>query len=145
MDEGSNKRRFIVAGVLLILLGLLTGLIIPNLRNPRVAMASHVEGVMGGMLLLLVGGIVWEHVRFGERAATVITYLLFSATYANWFFLLLAAFGGTGKMLPIAGHGFQGTPARELTVTVGFVSSALSILVAFVALLARLMAKPRRP
>jgi len=98
---------------------------------------------MGGMLLLVVGGIAWEHARFGARAAKIVKYLLFYAAYSNWFFLLLAAIWGTGKMLPIAAHGFHGTAAQELIVTAGFVSSALSIVVAFIALLAGMKAKTR--
>ena len=145
MDKRSNQKHFIIAGVLLILLGLLTGFIIPHMSNPRVAMSSHVEGIMGGMLLLLVGGVVWEYVHFGERAATVVKYLLFYSAYSNWFFLLLAAIWGTGKMLPIAARGFHGTGTQERITTVGFVTSALSILIAFIAILASLKAKPRQP
>jgi hydroxylaminobenzene mutase len=145
MDERSNRKNFVVAGVLLILLGLLTGFIIPSTRNPRVAMSAHVEAIMGGMILLLVGGVVWEHVHFGERAARVVKYLLFYSTYSNWFFLLLAALWGTGKMLPIAARGFHGTGTQELIVSMGFVTSALSIVVAFIALLASMKTKPRQP
>jgi hydroxylaminobenzene mutase len=145
MDEHSNRKHFIIAGVLLILLGLLTGFIIPNTTNPRVAMSAHVEAIMGGMLLLLVGGVVWEHVHFGERAAAVVKYLLFYSAYSNWFFLLLAALWGTSKLLPIAAHGFHGTGTQEMIVTAGFVSSALSIVVAFIALLASMKTKPRQP
>jgi hydroxylaminobenzene mutase len=141
MDERSKRKHFIVAGVLLILLGLLTGFIIADTRNPRVAMACHVEGIMGGMLLLLVGGVVWEHVHFGARAAKVVRYLLFYSTYANWFFLLLAALWGTGKMLPIAARGFHGAATQELIVAAGFVTSALSIVIAFIALLVSMRAK----
>ena len=100
---------------------------------------------MGGMLLLVVGGIAWEHARFGARAAKIVKYLLFYAAYSNWFFLLLAAIWGTGKMLPIAAHGFHGTATQELVVAAGFVSSALSIVVAFIALLASMKAKARQP
>jgi hydroxylaminobenzene mutase len=145
MDERSNRKHFIIAGVLLILLGLLTGFIIPNTINPRVAMSAHVEAIMGGMLLLLVGGVVWEHVHFGERAAAVVKYLLFYSAYSNWFFLLLAALWGTSKLLPIAAHGFHGTGIQEVIVSAGFVSSALSIVVAFIALLASMKTKPRQP
>ncbi|HVN71321.1 MAG TPA: hypothetical protein VMU10_04795 [Desulfomonilia bacterium] len=41
--------------VLLLLLGLLSGLPIPFFANPRMGLSGHVEGVMSGMLLIIIG------------------------------------------------------------------------------------------
>ena len=35
-------------GILLFLIGLLTGFVIPKLANPRMGLASHLEGVLNG-------------------------------------------------------------------------------------------------
>jgi hydroxylaminobenzene mutase len=144
MDVRSIKRQFAFAGVLLILLGLLTGFVIQSTSNPRVAMACHVEAIMGGMPLVIVGGLVWEQAQLGERAAKSVRFLFFYSAYANWFFLLLSAIWGTGKLLPIAGKGFRGTDAQELVIVGGLISSALAILAAMIALLAGMKVKTRQ-
>jgi hydroxylaminobenzene mutase len=141
MDDRSVRINFISAGVFLILLGLLTGFIIPNTTNPRVAMSSHVEAIMGGMLLIIIGGIVWEQAHFGERTSKIVQILFFYSAYSNWFFLLLSAMLGTSKLLPIAAKGFGSTAVREQIVAGGLISSALAILAAMIALLASIRMK----
>lgn len=42
-------------GLALFLIGLLTGLVIPALKNPRMALSSHLEGVLNGMFLVVLG------------------------------------------------------------------------------------------
>ena len=135
MDDQSAKRNLVLQGMVLILLGLLTGFTISNTRNPRVAMASHVEALMGGMLLLTIGGIAWDYAQLGKRGARIVQLLLFYSSYANWFFLLLSAVWGTGKMLPIAAKGYRGTDFQELICSAGLGSSALAILCAMITLL----------
>ena len=49
--------RLLRLGVLLFLLGLLTGFAIPALANPRMGLTSHLEGLMNGMFLSL--GLLW--------------------------------------------------------------------------------------
>lgn len=48
-------RRLLQAGILLFLLGLLTGFLVPFTANPRMGLSSHLEGVMNGMFLVGLG------------------------------------------------------------------------------------------
>ena len=73
------NRVLLRSGALLLLLGLLTGLAIPALRNPRAGLAAHVEGVMNGMLLLVVGSI-WGQVVLGPRRRRALQWLLLYGT-----------------------------------------------------------------
>jgi membrane associated rhomboid family serine protease len=41
--------------LLLFLLGLVTGFIVPVMANPRAGLAAHLEGVINGMFLVVVG------------------------------------------------------------------------------------------
>lgn len=52
--------RLIRWGVLLFLLGLVTGLMGPLFANPRMGLSSHLEGLMNGMFLALLGGPLQE-------------------------------------------------------------------------------------
>lgn len=42
-------------GLILFLMGLLTGLAVPVLKNSRMGLSSHLEGVLNGMFLALLG------------------------------------------------------------------------------------------
>ena len=109
MDTSSMKeclsKRLVRLGVLLLLLGLLSGLLIPVLANPRMGLTSHVEGVMSGMLLIIMG-LVWPRLRLSNRAMMVTSWLLIYGTYANWANpLLAAAWAAGGTMMPMASRG----------------------------------------
>lgn len=49
-------------GLVLFLLGLLTGFVVPALKNPRMALSSHLEAVLNGMFLVLLG-LLWPHIH----------------------------------------------------------------------------------
>lgn len=132
MDTTSMKQRLsgrlIRLGVLLLLLGLLSGLLIPILANPRMGLASHVEGVMSGMLLIIVG-IIWPRLRLSSGAMKITSWLLIYGAYANLANpLLAAAWAAGGSMMPMASKGLKGTPVQELLISIIAVSLALALL-----------------
>jgi len=112
-------------GLVLFLIGLLTGLAIPALKNPRMALSSHLEAVFNGMFLVLLG-LLWPHIHLpnalGLTAVALITY----SAYANWLATLLAAAWGAGrKLAPIAAAGHEASAAKERLV--GFLLISLSL------------------
>lgn len=97
MSVAEAKRRLVWHGVLLVLLGLLTGVAIPLLENPRMGVSAHLAGVQNGILLGLVG-LVWIDVKLSERLAAAAFWLLLFSLYALWLGNLLgAAFGTSGS------------------------------------------------
>ena len=54
--------RLLQLGVTLFLLGLLVGFAVQSLANPRMGLASHIEGVMNGLFLMALGQIGRAHV-----------------------------------------------------------------------------------
>ena len=130
MSQEDRGRRLIRHGMVLFLLGLLTGVLIPQLTSPRLALAAHMEGLLNGMFLVLVGGVLWKELRLPERAAAAGFWLLLIAAYANWGFCLLAAVFGASKILAIAGKGYQALPWQELLVSAGLGVGAICVLVA---------------
>jgi hydroxylaminobenzene mutase len=120
-------RRLLWHGMLLFVLGLVTGLFSQQLGNPRMGLAAHLEGVMNGIFLLALGG-AWNHVRLSTRAAALAFGAALYGTYANWTTTLLAALFGTAAMTPIASGAHKGLAWQELLVTFGFVSVALAML-----------------
>jgi hydroxylaminobenzene mutase len=116
-------------GLILFLVGLLTGFAVPALKNPRMALSSHLEAVLNGMFLVLLG-LLWPHIHLPNAwAATAVALIVYSA-YANWLTALLAAAWGAGrKFAPIATGDHQASAAKERIVSVLLVSLSLSIVV----------------
>lgn len=130
MGQQSARRRLIWHGIFLFFLGLLSGFVIPALTNPRMGLSAHMEALLNGMFLILVGGIVWNELKLSDRMATVAFWLFLYAAYASWFFCFLAAVFGASEMLPIAGAGYGAAAWQEQLVKAGLSLVALSITLA---------------
>jgi hydroxylaminobenzene mutase len=100
--DNRAAQSLVAAGALLFLLGLLGGFAIPVMTNPRMGRSAHLEGVMNG------------------------TFLLYGS-FANWFFITLAAVFGTIALTPIAGAGHGGSALQESLVAAGLVSVGIAM------------------
>jgi len=125
-------------GLILFVLGLLTGLAIPMLKNPRMGLASHLEGVLNGMFLALLG-VLWPHVRLPHTWAVTAVVLIVYSAYANWLATLLAAAWGAGrKLAPIAAGDHEASRLKEGVFAFLLVSLSVAILVGVVIVIAGL-------
>jgi hydroxylaminobenzene mutase len=122
------------SGVLLFLLGLLTGFGIPRCPSPRLGLSAHLTAVQSGTFLLALG-LVWPRLSMSVAWSAVLANGTWVSLYMVWMSLLLAAVFGAGRGLPIAGGGITTTPARQTVVTVLLVVGSLGIAVAVAALL----------
>jgi hydroxylaminobenzene mutase len=129
ISDDRQARRLLAAGAILFLVGLLSGLAVPAVTNPRMGLAAHLEGVMNGTFLIAVGA-VWTRLVLSTRQRTAAAGLLLYGTYANWLFITLAALLGTSAATPIAGAGHAGAPWQEDLVTAGLVTVAIAMIVA---------------
>lgn len=119
--------RLIWYGVLLLLLGLLTGFAIPAMTNPRLGLSSHLEGTLNGMLLILFG-LLWSKLNLSEKLLKWTFGLALFGTFTNWFTTLLAAIWGAGaEMMPLAGGGHTGTDWQEIVIMFGLISLSLAV------------------
>jgi (hydroxyamino)benzene mutase len=121
-----TKRRLLWHGMLLFMLGLLTGFVEQKFANPRMGLAAHLEGLMNGTFLIALGA-VWMEVRLSSRLKAAAYWSALYGTYVNWAVTTLAAIFGTAAMSPITGAGHSGQPWQEGVVTVGFISVGLVI------------------
>jgi hydroxylaminobenzene mutase len=115
------------AGVVLFLIGLLTGFAIPSLAVPRLGLASHLEGVMNGMFLIALG-LLWSRLDLPSWAGSVTFFAALYGTYANWLATLLAAAWGAAGLMPIAGGGLVGSAAAEAIVGALLLSLSLAMI-----------------
>ncbi len=116
-------------GFFLFLCALVTGLAVPSFTNPRMAVSAHLEGVMNGLLLVVVG-LVWSHLGLSGRLAQIVFWLFAYAAFANWGVTTLAAALGTSRLTPVAGAGYSASPMQENVVQVIQVSLALAVIAA---------------
>jgi (hydroxyamino)benzene mutase len=113
-------------GMLLFLIGLLTGFLEQRFTNVRMGLSAHLEGVMNGIFLVALGAI-WTEVRLPPPARAIAYWAALYGTYANWLVTTLAAVLGTAANTPIAAAGHSGQPWQESLVAGGFLSAAIAI------------------
>lgn len=124
-----------VLGLVLFLLGLLTGLVNPAVKNPRMGVASHLQGMTNGPLLIVIG-LLWPYVHLGHVWQIVTVVLLAYGTYANWLATQLAAIWGAGRRFaPAAAGEHTASPAKEGVVDFLLASLAPAIIAATVILI----------
>lgn len=124
-----RAHRLLQLGVLLFLAGLLTGFAIPALVNPRMALSSHLEGVLNGLFLVALG-LIWPRLRLAPAAAAVTFWLAVYGTFANWAATLLAAAWGAGRMMPIAAGAHHGSATQETVIMLLLVTLSIAMVAA---------------
>lgn len=121
--------RLLQFGVLLFLVGLLTGFVIPALANPRMALASHLEGIMNGLFLIALG-LIWPRLVLGRGALGAIYGFALYGTFVNWAATLLAAIWGAGSpMMPIAAGPRTGSAMQESVLMIMLITLSVAMVV----------------
>ena len=99
MENATLKKKhadqLIFLGVLLFLLGLVTGLVVPVFTNPRLGVSSHIEGVLNGIFLIVLG-LIWHKVNLPGRWLNIGFWLALYGTFINWLGILIAAIFNAG-------------------------------------------------
>lgn len=114
-------------GLGLFLLGLITGLVIPVLKNPRMGLSSHLEGTLNGLFLIVLG-LLWPWVQVTSGWEKAAVALVVYASYANWLATLLAGWWGAGRgMMPIAGGEHMASPVKEFVIKFLLITLSVAI------------------
>lgn len=147
MELNSFKTRqsgqLIFLGVLLFLLGLIVGLIVPLLANPRMGVSSHMEGVLNGMFLIILG-LIWNRIDLSQKWLRITFWLAIYGTFMNWLAILLAAVLNGGKMLGIAANGKEGHPLAEGVISFSLISLSIAMLAVCILVLTGLWQNRKR-
>ncbi|MGD9589085.1 MAG: hypothetical protein AB7Q37_01525 [Pyrinomonadaceae bacterium] len=69
-DKELTGNRLIRLGVLLLLIGLITGFVVPLVAIPRMGLASHIQGILNGMLLMILG-VIWPKLQLSPRISLI--------------------------------------------------------------------------
>lgn len=138
--DTQTSRKLKMLGMILFLIGLVTGFFIMQLKNPRMALAAHLEGIMNG-IFLVVCGFVWNELKLSAIQRKILLVILVYGTFINWLFTLLSAIFGTSQMTPISGAGYTGSINQENLVTAGLVSVGLTMVFSLVIIIYGLRGK----
>jgi hydroxylaminobenzene mutase len=119
-------------GLVLFVIGLITGFAIPVLKNPRMGLTSHLEGILNGMFLALLG-LLWPHVHLTHGWGVTAVVLIVYSAYANWLGTLLAAAWGAGrKLAPLAAGDHEASNVKESIFGVLLISLSVAIVIGVV-------------
>ncbi len=131
----NRERRLYQLGIILFLMGLLTGFLLPLMENARMGLSSHLEGIMNGVVLIVLG-MIWPKLRLGRTAERIAFGLAVFGTYTNWLATLAASFIGAGaSMMPIAAAGFEGSAVQEGLIAIALTSLSVAMVVVAVMVL----------
>lgn len=120
------KRSLMFWGMVLFLLGLVLAFPIIPYTNKRMAIATHLEGILNGIFILVVA-LIWDWVKVPMRAKKVAYVSLLVGSYFNCFGVFMASLWGAGvAMAPVAGAGFQAAPWQETFISVILPVSAVA-------------------
>jgi (hydroxyamino)benzene mutase len=136
MDFTSRQaHKLIQWGILLFLLGLLTGLVVPLFKVPRLGLSVHLLGILQGIFLMVIG-LLWDRVRLNRTFARIVFWLAIYGCCAAWTANLLAGIWGAGNtMLPIAAGQAHGSLFQETLIAIVLRTAALSLISSVVMIL----------
>ena len=120
-------------GFLLFTLGLVIGLAIPKLRNPRMGLSAHLTAVQTGPALI-AAALFWPYLAVPIGWAPTLIYALVASSYLLVLGITLAAAFGASEALPIAGKGFTASPVRERLVSLLVKGSSIIVILAAAAI-----------
>ncbi|TFV95827.1 hydrogenase [Algoriphagus kandeliae] len=129
-----QSNRLIYWGVFLFLLGLVVGLMAPVFANPRMGVSSHIEGILNGMFLMILG-LIWHKIQVSEKWLKITFWLAIYGTFMNWFGILLAAIFNGGKMLGIMAPPQESSPIVEGMIGFSLISLSIAMIATCIILL----------
>jgi hydroxylaminobenzene mutase len=128
----TRDRRLFANGLFLIVTALVVGAFMQRLPNPRMGLATHLEALMLGMLLLLLG-LLWGRFSLPDGARALLGWLPILGAYCSVGVHLFAALYPAGEYwMPFAAAGAQGSPLQERILSIGMVVIGLTMLPAMV-------------
>lgn len=107
------RRRLVRSGAWLFAVGLITGLWAAAVLTgqvkvpiPRLALAAHLNGLLGGLWLIAVASTL-DLLRYGERGLRRLAWLVSIAAWSNWLVTLVAS------VLGVRGLEYTNDPANN--------------------------------
>lgn len=131
MEVGASKRhghRLLQVGMLLFFLALFVGLAVPKFALPRLALSTHLLGIMQGTFLLVAGSL-WPRLNLTRSLSLAGCGLAIYGCIAAWTANLCGAlWGAGGTMVPLAAGQARGSALQEGLIRFGLMTAAVSLI-----------------
>ena len=134
MSVHSGSRQLLIHGLMLVLVGLVWGLVVPNTPYPRLALGAHIQFVTNGMLFIALATLLLAVPHRVGRTSVRVMLLAVWLTWAMALSEVANAWWGTTQMLPLAAAqaGATGGAAwQELIVKLAHIGAGLGLIVAW--------------
>jgi len=134
MTVHSGSRQILIHGMVLVLVGLVWGLVVPNAPYPRLALGAHIQFVTNGMLFIVLATLLLALPHSVGRKSVWAIVLSIWLTWAMALSEAANAWWGTTQMLPIAasqGGATGGELWQELVVKLTHIGAALGLIIAW--------------
>jgi hydroxylaminobenzene mutase len=134
MSVHSGSRQILIHGLVLVLVGLVWGLVVPNTPYPRLALAAHIQFETNGMLFIVLATLL---LALPHRVGRTSVWVMLLSVWLTWAMALSEvanAWWGTTQMLPIAARqagATGGAPWQELVVKLTHIGAGLGLIVAW--------------
>ena len=137
MNVHGGSRQILIHGMVLVLVGLVWGLVVPNTPHPRLALGAHIQFVTNGMLFIVLATLLLALPHsVGLKSVRVMVVAVW-LTWAMAMSEVANAWWGTTQTLPIAASqagATGGEPWQELIVTLTHVGAGLGLIIAWLLL-----------
>ncbi len=134
MSIHSSSRQILIHGLMLVLVGLVWGLVVPNTPYPRLALGAHIQFETNGLLFIVLATLL---LALPHRVGRLSVRVMLLAAWLTWAMALSEvanAWWGTNQMLPSAAAqagATGGAPWQELVVKLTHIAAGLSLIVAW--------------
>ena len=131
MSVHSSSRQILIHGLMLVLVGLVWGLVVPNTPYPRLALAAHIQFETNGMLFIVLATLLLALPHSVGRKSVWVMLLSAWLTWARVLSEVANAWWGTAQMLPIAAAqagATSGAPWQEWVVKLTHIGAALGLI-----------------
>jgi hydroxylaminobenzene mutase len=127
--------RLVRLGVLLFLFALITGVLVPKFRVPRLGLSAHLLGISQGLFLMMTG-LLWPKLELTRATSRIGFWLVVYGCFAAWSANILGAIWGAGNsMLPMAAGAAHGSAVQEGIIAASLRTAAASLIAGLVLIL----------
>jgi hydroxylaminobenzene mutase len=92
------SQRMMFHGILVFMIGLITGFFLYSgvMKNPQIGVITHLEGVLNGMFLVILG-LIWHRMSMTEKLQRRFVIVAIACVYINYFQALWGAVLGRSR------------------------------------------------
>lgn len=113
-----HDRRLMAHGFLVFAASILVGSVATWLPAPRMGLSCHLNGLMTGMMLVLMG-LIWSRLALQDSTKVFLFWCAVTGVYCSFAMHLFAAvFPSGNRFMPFASEGMVGTDWQEAIVFV---------------------------